>query len=201
MNRVKFFKKALSQWIIGGIMVLVLMGTAEAKEPGFGLKTNILYDMTTTFSLATEFRLGHKTTFDLSAHWNPWTFNKEENAKFKLLLFQPEWRFWSYEAFNGHFFGLHGHYAYYNVGRLPAPPFSETMNRYRFEGQLGGAGISYGYHWIVGPRWGLEAQIGAGYARLWYDRFPCQSCSKKLSSETKNYWGITRAGVSLIYRF
>jgi len=165
------------------------------------VKTNLLYDLTTTLSLAGEFRLSHKSTLDPAFHLNPWTFNRAENTKFKFFLFQPEFRLWECEAFNGHFFGLHGHYAFFNVGHLPSGPFTQTMNAYRFRGNLAGAGVSYGYHWIVAPRWGVEAEIGAGYARLWYDKYPCQSCSKQLTSETKDYWGVTRAGISLMYLF
>jgi len=171
------------------------------ETPRFAIKTNLLYDLTTTPNLAVEFAMGRKTTLDLSFNLNPWTYNKEENTKFKFFLFQPELRYWTCEAFRGHFFGLHGHYAYYNVGHLPKPLFSETMNQYRFEGQLAGAGVSYGYHWIIGKRWSLEAEIGAGYARLWYDKYPCQSCAKLITSDNKNYWGITRAGINLIYIF
>jgi len=171
------------------------------ETPRFAIKTNLLYDLTTTPNLAVEFALGRKMTLDLSFNWNPWTYNKEENTKFKFFLFQPELRYWTCEAFRGHFFGLHGHYAYYNVGHLPNPLFSKTMNQYRFEGQLAGAGVSYGNHWILTPRLSLEAEIGVGYARLWYDKYPCQSCAKLITNEKKNYWGLTRAGISLIYIF
>ena len=171
------------------------------ETPHFAVKTNLLYGLGTTLNLATEFALGHNTTLELSFNWNPWTYNEEENSKFKFFLFQPEFRYWTCESFRGHFFGLHGHYAYYNVGRMPHPPFPEALNLYRFEGQLAGAGVSYGYHWILGPRWSLEAEIGAGYARLWYDKYPCQKCEKLITSEKLNYWGLTRAGINLIYLF
>ena len=170
------------------------------ETPRFAVKTNILFDITTSMNLGVEFSVGRKMTLDVLFTLNPWMYNKEENTKFKFLLFQPELRYWTCEAFNGQFFGLHGHYAYYNVSHLPKP-FSETMNLYRFEGQLAGAGVSYGYHWLISPRWSFEAEIGAGYARLWYDKYPCQTCAKTLTSENKNYWGVTRAGLSLIYLF
>jgi len=171
------------------------------ETPYFAVKTNVLHDLTTSMNLGVEMRLSRKWTVDVPFTLNPWTFNKEENTKFKFFLFQPELRFWECEPFNGHFFGVHGHYAYYNVSRLPTPPFSETMNQHRFEGQLAGAGVSYGYHWMISPRWSFEAEIGAGYARLWYDKFPCQTCAKALASEKKDYWGVTRAGLTFLYLF
>jgi hypothetical protein len=169
--------------------------------PKHAIKTNMLHDITTSLNIGGEFKLSRQLTLDVPLTYNPWTYNKEENTKFKFLLVQPELRYWTCEAFNGQFFGLHAHWAYYNVGHLKTPPFTETMHKYRFEGQLAGAGISYGYRWYLGTRWNLEAEIGAGYARLWYDKFPCQTCAKLITREHKNYWGLTRAGVSLIYLF
>ena len=171
------------------------------ETPRFAVKTNLLYGIGTTLNLSTEYAMAHNATLDLSFNWNPWTFNKEENTKFKFFLFQPELRVWTCEAFKGHFLGLHGHYAYYNVGHLPNPPFTEALNLYRFEGRLAGAGVSYGYHRILGLRWSLEAEIGAGYARLWHNKYPCQNCAKLITGEKENYWGITRAGINLIYIF
>jgi hypothetical protein len=171
------------------------------ETPYFAVKSNVLYDLTTSLNLGVEMRLSRKLTLDVPFTLNPWTYNKEENTKFKFFLLQPELRYWACEPFNGHFFGVHGHYAYYNVSHLPAFLFSETMSTHRFEGQLAGAGVSYGYHWMISPRWSFEAEIGAGYARLWYDKFPCQTCTKLITSETKNYWGVTRAGLTFLYLF
>ena len=36
--------------------------------------------------------------------------------KLNLYLIQPELRYWPCRKFEGHFLGVHGHYAYYNVG-------------------------------------------------------------------------------------
>ena len=169
------------------------------ETPRLALKTNLLYDLTSTVSLGAEVRLGRKVTFDAPVHLNPWTFNVEENVKFKFLLVQPQLRFWTCESFNGHFFGLHGHYAYYNVSALPKPPFSDKMNQNRFEGQLYGGGISYGFQWIIGKRLGFEFEIGGGYTRLEYDEFECIPCAREYISKTKEYWGVTRLGLNLIY--
>ncbi len=169
----------------------------RAGLPAIAVKTNLLYDATTTLNLGAEFRLGRRLTLDIPVNYNPWTF--DNNKKLKHVLVQPEVRWWTCEAFNGHFIGLHGHYAYYNIGGLDNPPFSEYMNTHRFEGWLAGAGVSYGYHWMLGKHWSLEATLGIGYAYMDYDKYPCEKCGEKLGSETKNYFGPTKAGISLIY--
>jgi len=169
----------------------------EMTLPHWGIKSNLLYDATTTMNLGIEFRTGAKTSFDIPLSYNPWVFSN--NSKWTHILVQPEFRWWVRETFRGSFFGLHGHYAFYNTGGLPNPPFSEYMNLHRFEGWLAGAGLSYGYRWNFNHRWALEATVGGGYAYLAYDRYPCAHCGEKMNSETKNYFGPTKAGVTLVY--
>ena len=168
------------------------------RPPFVALKTNILYDATATINLGVEFRTGKRTSIDVSGNWNPFTFG--DNRKWKHVLIQPEFRWWLKESFGGHFFGAHVQYAYYNAGNLPKP-FSSNLRDHRFEGWLTGVGVSYGYRWNFTPNWGLEATIGVGYAYMDYDKYECQTCGSKVGSNTKNYFGPTKAGVTLIYTF
>jgi outer membrane protein OmpA-like peptidoglycan-associated protein len=162
--------------------------------PNFVLKTNLLYDATTTLNLGVEFKLSNKLTFDLPFNYNPWTFS--DNRKLKHWLVQPELRYWVHHPFKGSFWGIHLHYAQFNVANLPFP---QKLKDFQYEGWLAGAGLSYGYQWRLSDRWLLEATIGAGYAYIDYDKYECQSCGRKIDSGTKNYWGPTKAGLSLIY--
>ena len=170
--------------------------------PRLAVKTNMIYNLAATPNLGVELRLGRKITFDAPFHINPWYIDKDKNSKFMFLLAQPQVRFWTCEAFNGHFFGLHGHIARYNVGGLPTNtflPISDKMNKYRFDGHLYGGGLSYGFQWILGKRWGFEFEIGGGYARLEYDEYECVPCAVEYQTKRKNYWGVTRAGLSFMF--
>lgn len=172
----------------------------DSELPRWAIKTNLLSDATATFNLGAELRLGGATTLDVPVGYNPWTFRN--NRKWKHILVQPEFRLWLDEAFDGHFFGLHAHWAFYNVGNLPHGPFSRYMRDHRFEGWLLGAGVSYGHRWgFRNPRWAIEATLGVGYAYLSYDKFMCPKCGEKLGSDTKHYFGPTKIGVNLIYTF
>lgn len=172
---------------------------SQETHPAWAVKTNILSDITGTINLGAEFRLNRNLTLDLPLSWNPWEINSDK--KWKHILLQPEVRWWTGEVFQGSFLGLHAHYAYYNVGGLPNPPFSDYMNEHRFQGWLLGAGVSYGYRWNFNHKWAMEATVGVGYAYLDYDKYPCAHCSEKISSEVKNYFGPTKAAISLIYGF
>lgn len=161
--------------------------------PVFAIKTNALYWATTTPNLGIEIGLSDKFTLDVSGNYNPWSFS--DNKKIKHWLVQPELRLWTCERFNGHFFGLHAHYAEYNVGGIKML----GLDNRRYQGNLYGAGISYGYHWILNKRFSIEATIGVGYAYLDYDKYPCGTCGSKLKSGHRNYIGPTKAGLSLVY--
>ncbi|MCC8096681.1 MAG: DUF3575 domain-containing protein, partial [Tannerellaceae bacterium] len=110
-------------------------------------------------------------------------------------LVQPEVRYWFCDRFNGHFMGIHGHYAEYNVAGLKIL----NMEHFRYQGNLYGGGLSYGYHWILGDHWSIEATIGIGYAHLKYDKYPCDKCGEKIKDGIRNYVGPTKLGVNLIY--
>lgn len=185
-------------------MAFFFFGNAQAQKAA--VKTNLLYDATSTLNLGFEFGLSEKWTLDVSGNYNPWTFN--DNRKMKHWLVQPEARYWLCEKFNGHFFGIHAHGAQYNWGGMLPWGFkdgkmfgieSRQMSNHRYEGWLVGAGVSYGYQWILGNRWNLEASVGVGYARLSYGKYNCEKCGEKLGDERRNYVGPTKAAISLIY--
>lgn len=164
------------------------------------IKNNLLYDATASPNLALEMATGQKTTLELGAGIN-W-FNFSDNRTAKHLLVQPEFRWWMCDVFNGHFVGVHAHGAQFNVGGWDIPVGRlENFNENRYQGYLYGGGVSYGYQWLLSPRWNLETSIGGGYARIHYDQYPCTECGTKISDGTYNYWGVTKAAISLIYFF
>jgi hypothetical protein len=167
--------------------------TAKNTSPVFAISSNILYDATTSMNLGMEFKVANRFTLKLPVTYNPWTFN--DNKKFKFILAQPELRWWLCEPFTGHFFGLHGHYALFNVGGVGL----KKMQPYRYEGYLYGAGISWGYQFYLAPRWNLELNLGAGYVHADYDKYNCEKCGDWLEHNTKDFFAPTQAGISLIY--
>lgn len=172
--------------------------TNDLKQPTFALKTNLLYDATTTFNLGLEFRLGKKNTLTLPLNYNPWTFS--DDKKFKHIATQPEFRFWTCEAFNGFYWGLHLHGGQFNAGNLKLPfGIAPTLENHRYEGYFYGGGLGLGYQWIINNRWNIELGMGVGYARIHYDKFKCGHCGEKIKSGARNYWGPDRLAISLIY--
>ena len=165
------------------------------------LKTNLLYGAYTfTPNLGLEIGTSHKTTLDISGGYNPWNLDAKGEKKAVHWLAEAEYRYWLCQRFNGHFFGIHALGTQYNINGKNLPMLlGKSSSDYRFEGYAIGGGISYGYQWLLGNHWNLEASIGVGYARMSYDKFTCKACGSKIGHENRNYLGPTRAAISVIY--
>ena len=266
------------------IVVILMVSGVNLKlwAQDAALKTNLLYDATTTINLGYEVALNRKTTLDIWVNYNPCTLGRKwvglyeselpvagpsassRDTKLKHLAIQPEVRWWMCEKFNGHFFGVHAHGGMFNVGAIKLPfdwgrykdadgkylgtypvtmhlagdnksqavtgiayhvsnePYAglskfepkdkrDPNDKYwanadrdgiyinTFQGWFIGGGVSYGYHWILAPRFSMEFTVGVGYAYLKYEKNRCTDCVKKLGEETAHYFGPTRAGLSLVY--
>lgn len=187
------------------LFVLLSCIGLSVSAQNWAVKTNLLYDMTTTMNLGAEVRMSPQWTLDVSANWNPWTFS--DNKKWKQLVVQPEARYWFCEAFNGHFVGAHLLGGIYNMGNWDTGfTFLGTdfgkLKDYRFEGWMLGVGVAYGYQWMLSKHWSVEAEIGIGYVYSQYDKYDCATCGEMYEQDKPhNYFGPTKAALSLIYVF
>lgn len=187
------------------LFVLLSCIGLSVSAQNWAVKTNLLYDMTTTMNLGAEVRVSPQWTLDVSANWNPWTFS--DNKKWKQLVVQPEARYWFCEAFNGHFVGAHLLGGIYNMGNWDTGfTFLGTdfgkLKDYRFEGWMLGVGVAYGYQWMLSKHWSVEAEIGIGYVYSQYDKYDCATCGETYEQDKPhNYFGPTKAALSLIYVF
>lgn len=187
------------------ILITLCLGAMDSAwaQGEVGFKTNLLYGgYTYTPNLGLEIGLGKHTTLELSGGYNPWNLDglKNDNKKLVHWMVQPEFRYFLCERFNGHFFGVHALGGQYNIAGHELPLLlGKGSKDFRHEGSALGAGISYGYQLVMGKRWNLEFTIGIGYAHLRYDKYNCPKCGEKLGTFTRNYFGPTKAGISLIY--
>ena len=187
------------------ILLIALSLTAfitTTKAQDVGIKTNIAHWATASPNLGVEIGLGRQTTMDISAGFNPFSFSS--GKQWKHWLVQPEFRWWTCERFNGHFLGAHLIGGGFNIGRLSSFPFSmwDGLENNRYKGHALGGGIAYGYAWMLGKHWNLEAEVGVGYAHAWFDQYSYADEGKEvLSNGNKNYWGITKLAISFVYLF
>ncbi len=170
----------------------------------YALKTNLLSDATLTLNGAIERKFAPKWTVELGANLNAWAI---DDHRWKQWSVMPEARYWFCEAFSGHFVGGHLLGGQYNWGNLDLP-FSflgtdfNKLKDYRFQGWMAGAGLAYGYSWILNRHWNIEAEIGFGWVYTRYDKFECADCGQRIErNKPHNYVGPTKAAINLIYTF
>ena len=180
-------------------LMLFTMYSVLSFSQNIGVKTNLAHWATLgSPNLGMEFALNRNFSLEIGGGFNLWEFG--DNRKAQHWLIQPEIRYWFCETFNGHFIGLHAIGGEFNIGGVDIPigRLSRFKN-YRYEGFAFGGGISYGYQWLIGRRWNLELNIGAGFTHIIFDRFECVKCGDLLGSGRRNYFGITKAAISFIY--
>lgn len=184
-------------------LIILLMGSCvSALAQNVGVKTNIPYLATATPNLGIEVKVADKWTVDVIGGYNPFVINKDKGMKWKHWLAAPEVRYYTCEAFNGHFFGVHGLVGFYNINNVDLPIGElKKLKDYRYQGWVYGGGVTYGYEFVLGKHWNLEASISGGYLFFDYTKYDCEKCGKEIGSGNKHYFGPTKATLSLIYLF
>ena len=187
------------------LILLMLFASLSLSAQNWAVKTNLLSDATASVSLGVEAGLSPRWTVDVSGSFNGWTFH--DNKKWKQLSFQPEARYWFCEAFNGHFVGAHLLGGIYNMGNwntdftFLGTDFSQLQD-HRFEGWMLGAGIVYGYQWMLSKHWSVEAEIGIGYVYSQYDKYDCATCGETYERDKPHHYvGPTKLALSLFSVF
>lgn len=200
-------KQPMKKRIKRGVYLLMamLVSTTVAMGQNVGIKTNIVDDALLDVNLGVEVGLAPKWTLDIPGSYNAWIL--DDGARWKHWWAQPGFRFWFCDRFSGHFLGVHTLGGQYNIGsvdgriELLGTDFSRLKDT-RFQGWFVGGGISYGYTWVLGTHWNLEAEIGVGYAYSRYDEFLCTGCGKKVAEDVPHhYLGPTKAAINLVYLF
>lgn len=175
-------------------MPIIFACSDPASQPFLSVKTNGLLLLAGVTNIGVEAGIGRQFSLDLPLVFSPYTI--KNNYRVRVLALQPELRFWLDKFAEGQFVGLTGNVAWFNVSL-------DKDNRYQnCDGHpLLGIGVSYGYAWKIRPNFSLEFTFGAGYANIHYDVYYNVKNGIKYDSATKNYWGITKAGISLVYIF
>ena len=190
MNRLSFYRFFILLLAFG--IGFVHLASAQVVA----VKTNALYWASASPNLSAEVGLSPHWTLEVGGGMNPFTF--KDNLKWKHYQWQGEARYWICERFYRHFVGIHAGGGELNVARA-ACPWPRLSADKRYEGWAVKAGVSYGYSFVLGGRWNLEATVGFGVIHADYDRFGCAVCGDLDGHFKKTMFAPTKAGVTLVY--
>lgn len=186
------------------MLILLLVAAVEARGQDVAVKTNLLGDAFANVNAGVEIGLAPRWTVDLSGQFNGWDVG---GHKWKHWLVQPEARYWFCDRFAKHFVGFHVLGGQYNFGNIKnnvsflGSDFSKLTD-HRYQGSAIGAGVAYGYAFVLGRSWNLEFEVGAGYIYTQFDTFECWECGRKVAENTPHHYvGPTKAAINLVYVF
>lgn len=165
----------------------------DAPRYRWAVKTNVAYLAATVANLGVEYSFGEHYSVDLPVIYSPYTVSR--SCRLRFLAVQPEFRYWLRSPMKGHFFGVHLNVGAFNVS-------VDRKKRYQSPDGFYGVGLSYGYALPFSNHWGAEFTIGAGYVHTRYDTYYNIPDGARCEKGTPyNYWGLTKVGVNVVYRF
>lgn len=188
--------------ILWGVVFSIFSYSAMGQN--IAVKTNLLYDATSTVNLGFEAKLAPKWTIDVSGNLNAWS--KNDQVKWKHWMVQPEARYWFCDSFSRHFIGTHLITGAFNFGGLNnnisfLGTDLSSLRNYRYQGYAYGAGVAYGFAFMLSRHINLELEAGFGYMYVDYEQFECAGCGKKTGNGNHHYVGPTKAALNLVFLF
>lgn len=189
------------------LLLFLLIGGGEFSQVSaqkWAIKTNVIYDATATANLGVEIGLAPKWTLDISGNLNAWS--KNEATKWKHWMVQPEARYWFCDRFSRHFLGFHAIAGAFNFGGINnnisflGTDFSRLQDN-RYQGYAYGAGVAYGFAFMLSEHINLELEAGFGYMYLDYEIFDCSDCGRRIGDGGHHYIGPTKAAINLVFLF
>ncbi|WP_462377027.1 DUF3575 domain-containing protein [Rikenella microfusus] len=166
-------------------------------RPLVAVKTNLAYWAAVAANLEVEFYFAQRWSASVEGIYTDWNMNLYKKH-YAVNEISPELRYWFGRRtgqYRGCYVGVYGH-----AGQF------DYMFRGEQTGNTGdyyGAGLSLGAYLPFTPRFGLELGLRGGWVHAGdYDRYGYEAPRYVYrSSHTADYFGLTGAKVSLVYRF
>ncbi len=169
-------------------LALLALVSGGAYAQRVAVKSNALYWAAASPNLGVEFRLSRHFTLNVEAAANPFQFGKDIQPYFAGLT--PEVRYW-FEArpHARHFIGAMALGSIYDIR------FKEKCH----EGTAFGAGLTYGYSFVLSSRWSVETTVGAGVLRYKERRYDAGSAAPARTNNERVAFAPLKLGVSFVY--
>lgn len=167
-----------------------------AKPYCFAVRTNVLYDAMLLPTLGVEWRVNRDLGIKLDGSL-AWWGNEKEKVQ-KMWVLNPEVR-WYLLCDKRFYIGASANYGTYNIYKYPLGGMLSKDTGY--QGDLWGAGVTVGYQLCLSRSFSVDFNLGLGYTRFDYDTFGITDGVRvyKERERSKNFWGPTQAGISLVW--
>lgn len=153
------------------------------------LRANLLRLATLTPDLGIEWQFANRWSVVVDGSWTSWSWDNK-NRRYALWEVSPEVRYYFSES-NKFYVG-----AQYKIGE-----FNYKLSDTGKQGDLQGGGITFGYKLPLGKSFALDFNVGAGCLHTHYETYHVTDGVRvKDGDHTKNVWGVTDLGVTLVWK-
>ena len=152
------------------------------------LRANLLRWATLTPDLGLEWRVNSSWSIVVNSSWTSWSWN-DKDRRYALWEVMPEVRYYIGEKKAGY------------VGAMfKAGQFNYKLSETGKQGDLIGGGITGGYQFKLNKALSMDFNFGLGYLNADYEKYTViDGVRVRQGKETKNWWGPTSAGVTLVW--
>ena len=160
------------------------------------VRTNVLYDAMLLPTLGVEWRVNRDLGIRLDGSLAWWGGSSDKVQKMWLLNPEVRWYLLRDKRF---YVGASGNYGQYNMYKYPIGSIVSKDTGH--QGSMWGAGVTVGYQLYLSRHFSVDFNLGLGYTRFDYDTFGITDGVRVYQERdrTKNFWGPTQAGISLVW--
>lgn len=169
------------------------------------VKNNLLFDLALLPNLAIEIPFGknYKWSAEVEGHWSWWNTGADDYHYHRIQMAGVELRHWfankTGNPLNGWYAGIYGYGGTYDLRLFT----NDNDDKGYLSDWSYSAGLSIGYAMPIAKRWNLEFGLGIGYFGGKYKKYDVSDCKDNtfpwLSTHNRNYVGLTKAKVSLVW--
>lgn len=153
------------------------------------LRANLLRWATLTPDLGLEWRICPSWGLAVNGSWTSWTWS-DKDRRYALWEVAPEVRYYMGEK-----------KAWYLGAMFKAGQFNYKLSETGKQGDLMGGGITTGYQLRLNKALTLDFNLGLGYLNADYEKYEViDGVRVRRGNETKDWWGPTNAGVTLVWK-
>lgn len=165
-------------------------GQPSSISSSLSLHFNLLRWATLTPDLGIEYRIPRSRLGILAGgSWTSWS-RDNRNRRYALWRVSPELRYYLGKRQRGYLGAM------YHLGE-----FNYKLSDTGKQGDYRGGGITGGYRLTLNRTLSLDFHAALGYTRADYDKYTVTDGVRiRRGSEVKNYWGVNRLGVMLVWR-
>ena len=159
------------------------------NDTELSLRANLLRWATLTPDLGVEWRICPSWGIAVNGSWTSWSWN-DKHRRYALWEVAPEVRYYMGEK-----------KAWYLGAMFKTGQFNYKLSETGKQGDLMGGGITAGYQLRLNKALALDFNLGLGYLNADYEKYEViDGVRVRRGNETKDWWGPTNAGVTLVWK-